>query len=84
MTGMVQVLELGGPRAPDLLRKLRSNVTGELARLDALVEAARDEDEIGTIRGALEAAGLMAGASQPVREGTGGQIFAWQIDAQSS
>ena len=84
MTGMVQVLELGGPRAPDLLRKLRSNVTGELARLDALVEAARDEDEIGTIRGALEAAGLTVGANQPVREGTGGPIFAWQIDAQSS
>lgn len=84
MTGMVQVLELGGPRAPDLLRKLRISVAAELARLDALVEAARDEKEIGTIRGRLEAAGLMAGTCRPVLEGTGGPVFAWKIDARAS
>jgi SAM-dependent methyltransferase len=83
MTGMVQVLELGGPQAPDLLRKLRNNVAGELARLEALVEAARDQTAIETIRGVLEGAGLPVGASQPVREGANGPVFAWQIDAKA-
>ena len=84
MTGMIQVLELGGPRAPELLRQLRGKVAGELARLDALIEAARSGEGAETVRGELQAAGLIVAAVEPRREGATGPVFAWQVDAKRS
>ncbi len=81
MTGMVQILELGGPRAPELLRQLRAKVAGELVRLDALAEAARDEARIETIRRELDAAGLQVAAARTVGEDAEGPVFAWHVDA---
>nr|WP_314442109.1 class I SAM-dependent methyltransferase [uncultured Sphingomonas sp.] len=82
MLGMVQVLERGGTDAPALLRRLQGKVTAELARLDALLGAARSEAGIAVLAAELDQAGLTVTSPMPVQEPGGGALFAWLVDAR--
>jgi hypothetical protein len=65
-----------------LLQRLRQKAEGELARLDALIRAARDEPALTKIRAELENAGLTVRQVRELRETGGNQLFAWLLDAQ--
>lgn len=81
MTGMLQMLELGGGNTPRLLEQLRARVSDELARLDALQTAACSESDIARIVDELGRADLLAKPPQPVHELPSGPLFAWLVDA---
>jgi hypothetical protein len=82
MTAMVQILSLGGADAPALLLRLRRKAEAELARLDALIRAARDEAGMASIRAELQQAGLSVREAIEVRETVGKLVFAWLLDAR--
>jgi hypothetical protein len=82
MTAMVQILSLGGADAPAMLLRLRRKAEAELARLDALIRAARDEAGMASIRAELQQAGLSVREAIEVRETVGKLVFAWLLDAR--
>jgi hypothetical protein len=73
---------LGGADAPALLLRLRRKAEAELARLDALIRAARDEAGMASIRAELQQAGLSVREAIEVRETVGKLVFAWLLDAR--
>jgi hypothetical protein len=82
MTALVQILDIGGPGAPAMLQRLRRKAEAELARLEALIRAARDEAGIAGISAQLRQVNLAVEEAREVRETAGYQVFAWLLDAR--
>lgn len=74
----------GGRRAPpahvlESLAELGRRAEGELARVDAMLKAALDEDGARALAGALQGAGLDIAGPAPVILPDDGRPFAWAI-----
>lgn len=82
MTGMLQMLELGGGNSPRLLKQLRARVSAELARLDSLQAAACSETAIARLAGELRQAGLLVELPRAIHELPSGPVFAWLLDGR--
>jgi hypothetical protein len=82
-TAVLQTLDLGRARPSELslgaLDDLERKARGEIARIDALVAAARDEPAIAEIEHALRAAGLHLQTRAELRETPGAPPLAWLL-----
>lgn len=82
-TAVLQTLEMGRRRPPrktlEVLSALRRKADNEIARIDALRAAARDERQISKLISILGSAGLVAEVPVTLREQEGGGAFAWLI-----
>jgi SAM-dependent methyltransferase len=80
---ILQTLELGrfGPpkRALDTLDELESRARNDVARIRALMAAARDGAGIAALQGDLATAGLRTGDPELVRESAAAKPFAWLV-----
>jgi ubiquinone/menaquinone biosynthesis C-methylase UbiE len=84
---VLQILH-GGQSAPaseviGRLRTIEAMASGELSRISALEEAARDQREIGKLASELSEAGLSILAPGLLSEGHGARPFAWLISGRS-
>jgi len=83
---VADTLDMGASRPPretlEVLATLEARGRAEIARLDALAKAARDEEGIGRLADALGAAGLAVSPPRPLAESpSGGGVIAWVVDA---
>lgn len=82
MAAILQTLDMGASRPPaetiEVLAELARRADEEMARLNALAGAARDEPAAQTLVAMLRGAGFDARDPAPV--GPAGEAFAWRLD----
>ena len=87
-TAIHQTLAGGLGRPPqeaiEILATLERRAANEIARIDALEQAARDETQIGELADVLNAAGLEVAPPQALCEAGTGRPFAWLVRSASA
>jgi hypothetical protein len=84
LTGLAQVLEVRGPSGGEAaVRQLLARADGELARLDALIEAACDAARMTEITQALERHGVELAPVRVIDEPDGTPL-AWRLDGRKT
>ncbi len=84
---VAETLDMGASRPPretiEVLATLEARGRAEISRLDALADAARDDEGIARLAAALGAAGLDVAPPRPLSEAPagGGGVIAWIVDA---
>lgn len=82
-TAVLHTLELGQRRPPtetlEVLATLRRKAENEIARIEALRAAARDEQQIARLKGELESTGLPSLVPAELWEEGGDRPFGWLI-----